>query len=358
MSSELAALEAAERPAGFQPGRQCFESYSWEQVAAPVDVNVAARGPPQEVVILEIPVAATVRGRNVRVSWNQRSLSVQVNGKLLVGGELSAPIRVDEDSDTTWQMSTTDSGQNIVQVTLHKAGYGLWERCFTDEIPQHVHEKAMAQLEFKGRKLVEAGQKALADEDWASAEDWLAQATEIWTSMNARARGSQKGAYEPYAAAARQAWDEAKAKRQQQQQEQQQQQDQQRRRRQQQQPAAELEAPTPESEPAESSQSIEAPLGRKEDAPSTTEPPVLAQSGEAPPSQSVAVASQRQASEAMSAPTNDGGSQLQSADPEGRGTGGGTTSTSVVCGSTLSCGGLALGGTVAAAIALALKFIR
>ena len=352
MSSELAALEAAERPAGFQPGRQCFESYSWEQVAAPVDVNVAARGPPQEVVILEIPVAATVRGRNVRVSWNQRSLSVQVDGKLLVGGELSAPIRVDEDSDTTWQMSTTDSGQNIVQVTLHKAGYGLWERCFTDEIPQHVHEKAMAQLESKGRKLVEAGQKALADEDWASAEDWLAQATEIWTSMNARARGSQKGAYEPYAAAARQAWDEAKAKRQQQQQEQQEQQDQQ-----DQQPAAELEAPTPESEPAESSQSIEAPLGRKEDAPSTTEPPVLAQSGEAPPSQSVAVASQRQASEAMSAPTNDGGSQPQSADP-GRGTGGGTTSTSVVCGSTLSCGGLALGGTVAAAIALALKFIR
>ena len=110
--------------------RQCLESYSWEQV------DVAARGPPHEVVILEIPVAATVTGKNVRVSWTKCSLSVKVDGNLLVGGELSAPIRVDEDSDTTWQMSTTDSGQNIVEVTLHKAGSGLWERCFTEPAPE------------------------------------------------------------------------------------------------------------------------------------------------------------------------------------------------------------------------------
>ena len=45
-------------------------------------------------------------------------------------------------SDTTWQMSSGEDGRRVVQVTMQKACYGLWERCFADEIPQHVHEKA------------------------------------------------------------------------------------------------------------------------------------------------------------------------------------------------------------------------
>ena len=47
-------------------------------------------------------------------------------------------------SDTTWQMSSGEDGRRVVQVTMQKAGYGLWERCFADEIPQHVHDKALA----------------------------------------------------------------------------------------------------------------------------------------------------------------------------------------------------------------------
>ena len=45
-------------------------------------------------------------------------------------------------SDTTWQMSSGEDGRRVVQVTMQKAGYGLWERLFADEIPQHVHDKA------------------------------------------------------------------------------------------------------------------------------------------------------------------------------------------------------------------------
>ena len=121
--------------------------------------------------MLDVPVAETVRAKSVRVAWTQCSLSVSVDGEEVVGGPLSAAIRVDDDrcaspslppsrppvacaaglsfaggvarrSDTTWQMSSGEDGRRVVQVTMQKAGYGLWERCFADEIPQHEHEKA------------------------------------------------------------------------------------------------------------------------------------------------------------------------------------------------------------------------
>ena len=137
-------------------------------------------------------------------------------------------------SDTTWQMSSGEDGRRVVQVTMQKAGYGLWERCFAAEIPQHVHDKAseysclrrhcparcppplkspllaVGQLEAQGRKLVAAGQQAIAEKDWSAAEDSLAQAAEVWATMESRTRGAEKGSYAPYAAAASEALEEVR----------------------------------------------------------------------------------------------------------------------------------------------------
>ena len=47
--------------------------------------------------MLDVPVAETVRAKSVRVAWTQCSLSVSVDGEEVVGGPLSAAIRVDDD---------------------------------------------------------------------------------------------------------------------------------------------------------------------------------------------------------------------------------------------------------------------
>ena len=47
--------------------------------------------------MLDVPVADTVRAKSVRVAWTQCSLSVSVDGEEVVGGPLSAAIRVDDD---------------------------------------------------------------------------------------------------------------------------------------------------------------------------------------------------------------------------------------------------------------------
>jgi len=129
---------------------------------------------------------------------------------------------------------SSEDGRRVVQVTMQKAGYGLWERCFAAEIPQHVHEKAseysclrrhcparcppplkspllaVGQLEAQGRKLVAAGQQAIAEKDWSAAEDSLAQAAEVWATMESRTRGAEEGSYAPYAAAASEALEEVR----------------------------------------------------------------------------------------------------------------------------------------------------
>ena len=69
----------------------------------------------------------------------------------------------------------------------------------------------MGQLEAQGRKLVAAGQQAIADKDWAAAEDSLAQAAEVWATMERRTRGAEKGSYAPYAAAASEALEEVRS---------------------------------------------------------------------------------------------------------------------------------------------------
>ena len=68
----------------------------------------------------------------------------------------------------------------------------------------------MGQLEAQGRKLVAAGQQAIAEKDWSAAEDSLAQAAEVWTTMESRTRGAEKGSYAPYAAAASKALKEVR----------------------------------------------------------------------------------------------------------------------------------------------------
>ena len=67
---------------------------------------------------------------------------------------------------------------------------------------------AVGQLEAQGRKLVAEGQQAIAEKDWAAAEDSLAQAAEVWATMESRTRGAEKGSYAPYAAAASEALEE------------------------------------------------------------------------------------------------------------------------------------------------------
>ena len=69
---------------------------------------------------------------------------------------------------------------------------------------------AVGQLEAQGRKLVAAGQQAIAEKDWSAAEDSLAQAAEVWATMESRTRGAGKGSYAPYAAAASEALEEVR----------------------------------------------------------------------------------------------------------------------------------------------------
>jgi len=78
-------------------------------------------------VLVYVQAPAGTRGRNVQVTLRSRSIKVVVMNKVVIEGDLYAPIVADE---STWEMS---DGQ--VLITLEKQEEGWWDRVVAHEDP-------------------------------------------------------------------------------------------------------------------------------------------------------------------------------------------------------------------------------
>jgi hypothetical protein len=85
------------------------ERYDWNQTESEIEMFVK---------LDRISDASEVRAKNIKVSITSTTVSVAINGKTLVKGDLFAKVLSD---DCTWQLEEPRNGEKVVWITLFKA---------------------------------------------------------------------------------------------------------------------------------------------------------------------------------------------------------------------------------------------